>query len=254
MAGTALTWKRTEAGHYLSTPRDALDGNAYAIDRGQVVHLPGEVWTLTFRGSLVGRFSMLREAKSAAERHAETVETVETVETPYSAAREDARHERDHGVAVPAAEARQRADVRRAAGRDSAGYWDEYAAEVESWENVAEPVETPSLVACSHGRDPETCSGDPRPGFHDIPSRGDHSSFKAQQARRDVDTTRTLPPLPTSQRIPRPTSTVRRLAAARETGQRPPRLCATTLTHQPFAGLSAAMTAAENAATWKARS
>jgi hypothetical protein len=49
------------------------------------------------------------------------------------AARRDARHERDHGGAVPAAEARARARLRRAEGRNTADYWDAYAAEVESW-------------------------------------------------------------------------------------------------------------------------
>jgi hypothetical protein len=52
-----------------------------------------------------------------------------------SGAREDARHEREHGGAVPAAEARARAALRAAVGREeSADYWSAYAAEVESWE------------------------------------------------------------------------------------------------------------------------
>jgi hypothetical protein len=51
-----------------------------------------------------------------------------------SGAREDARHERDQGCAVSAPEARARAAVRAAAGRESsADYWSAYAAEVESW-------------------------------------------------------------------------------------------------------------------------
>jgi hypothetical protein len=50
------------------------------------------------------------------------------------AARKDARWERDHGGAVPAGEARARARLRRAEGRDTADYWDAYAAEVDSWE------------------------------------------------------------------------------------------------------------------------
>jgi hypothetical protein len=46
----------------------------------------------------------------------------------------DARHERDHGCHVTADEARRRAQVRREIGRPAdATYWDEYAAEVDSW-------------------------------------------------------------------------------------------------------------------------
>jgi hypothetical protein len=52
----------------------------------------------------------------------------------------DARYERDHGSAVPAIEARQRADRRLASDdKDGGRYWIGYAREVESWTEAESP-------------------------------------------------------------------------------------------------------------------
>lgn len=58
-------------------------------------------------------------------------------------ARHDARHERDRGCAISAAEARHRAEVRRAKGIESADYWG-------SGKDTSPDVAPPSRLRAAH--------------------------------------------------------------------------------------------------------